>query len=29
VSRDDLRAAIDRDRFLPDSLALVLPLIRW
>ena len=29
VSRDDLRVAIDRDRFLPDSLALVLPLIRW
>lgn len=29
VSRDDLLAAITQDRFLPDSLALLLPLIRW
>lgn len=29
VDRDDLATAITRDRFLPDSLALLLPLIRW
>ncbi|MBU3688943.1 MAG: NUDIX hydrolase [Acidimicrobiales bacterium mtb01] len=29
VARNDLAAAIARDRFLPDSLALLLPLIRW
>ena len=29
VDRDDLATAISRDRFLPDSLALLLPLIRW
>lgn len=29
VNRNDLATAIARDRFLPDSLALLLPLIRW
>jgi len=29
VDRDDLATAITRDRFLPDSLALLLPVIRW
>ena len=29
VNRDDLATAITSDRFLPDSLSLLLPLIRW